>query len=116
MITKDLMFDGVPKWMQRLCIKAHKLIAPEWTVIIRRVKGPLDIKDPEVDAFCIPNLSYLDAEICFDKQRVKNDVNGRREIIHEFLHLALYELATKPSLKTEEQAIVKLSKAFEELL
>lgn len=115
-MNKEITFrSGVPKWLQKYCRKLHKLLAPEWTVIIQKSKIQLDPNDEDTDAETDPNFKYLDARIVFGP-RLKNNVDGRRIVAHEFLHLTLHGLATDPSETMEEQTVTKLAKVIEELV
>jgi hypothetical protein len=99
--------------MKRYCIKLHKLLTPEWTIIVEKVKTPVDPNDEDVDAEVDPSFQYLDAKMTFG--RIKNDTDGRRTIAHEFLHLALHGLVINPTTVTEEQTVTRLAKVIEAL-
>ena len=115
MANKEVTFlPGVPIWMQKYCVKLHKLLAPEWTVVVRKVKKPVDSDDEDVDAIVDPRFEYLDADMTFGPY-VRNNTNGRRTVAHEFLHLALHGLVENTTSVIEEQTVTRLAKVIEHL-
>jgi hypothetical protein len=114
-INKEVTFGpDVPLWLQRYVLKLHKLLTPEWTVVVHKSRVPVDPHDGDVDAETEPNFKYLDAKMVFGP-KVINNVNGRRTVAHEFLHLVLHHLVIQTNSTTEEQTVTKLAKVIEHL-
>lgn len=122
MNNKDLTFSNVLKWQQRYCVRVWRLLAPEWTIHIKRIKHPIDKEDDSEQAYVIPDANYHDADMVLST-KIKNNTVGRRLIIHEFGHLFVHDIVEKLGekvekevvTKLEEQIVVKLSKIIEDL-
>ena len=130
----------VPRWVQRYVIKVHRLLVPEWTLIVRW-GTPSD--DSDVIGIVNPNSEYLDADIVFNS-KIRDNTDGRVAVIHELLHLVMDRLETSveliaatadkrnfkngkkfsPSImallnnhdNAEEETIVRLSRVLEQLI